>query len=408
MRNIHQTINQTIKYNVKQIQQRTNITRIPLYECRHSSFLSSHSISQSQHARHLLPLSFRLVQQHRWNTTETNSSQSINQSVNQAQTPSIIDASNQTNNQSNNQNNQSDYQSKQQSNDQSNNQSNNQQKEERPRSKFFLFRILQGIWRWYSGALNKRPYLVQSLTSGFLFAIGDITAQHYEAHLDEQKALAATSSKQTAAHGRDLIHHHELHVMEPHSSGFSWHRLFACTMFGLAIMGPGGQFWYTKLDIVVGRWYKPLTIKNTLTKVALDTIIFNPIFLVVFFSSVSLMEGASWADIRHKLYRDFVPSYAVDCSIWPLVQCFNFRFTPVNFQLLVVNLFCYFDDVFLSYVQHNGMPSIFVGIETWWLNYIGEKPKHQPVEAPTTPQIEDVAVTPATPRIEDVVVTTSQ
>ena len=34
--------------------------------------------------------------------------------------------------------------------------------------------------------------------------------------------------------------------------------------------------------------------------------------------------------------------------------------------------FCYFDDVFLSYVQHIGMPAIFVSIERAWLSYIGE------------------------------------
>ena len=71
-----------------------------------------------------------------------------------------------------------------------------------------------------------------------------------------------------------------------------------------------------------------------------------------------------------------MPSYAVDCSVWPIVQCFNFRFVSVNLQLLVVNLFCYFDDVFISYVQHNGMPALFVGIENAWLDYIGVERKN--------------------------------
>ena len=27
---------------------------------------------------------------------------------------------------------------------------------------------------------------------------------------------------------------------------------------------------------------------------------------------------------------------------------------------------CYFDDIFLTYVQHNTLPRIFVLVEEWW------------------------------------------
>ena len=215
------------------------------------------------------------------------------------------------------------------------------------------------------------------LTSAFLFAIGDITAQHYEAYLDTQKLLQTrqhTTPHNTAPDPPVHPLHHQTLPLESHSTPtpFSWHRLAACTLFGLLVMGPAGHWWYSRLDGWVLRWAPPRTLRFVGYKVLLDTIIFNPIFLVVFFTSVSLMEGMSAADIRYKLYRDFVPSYAVDCSVWPIVQCFNFRFVTVNLQLLIVNLFCYFDDVFISYVQHNGMPALFVGIENAWLDYIGE------------------------------------
>ena len=41
-------------------------------------------------------------------------------------------------------------------------------------------------------------------------------------------------------------------------------------------------------------------------------------------------------------------------------------YVPVQHQLLVVNLMCYFDDIFLSYVQHNSLPAVFQLIEDWW------------------------------------------
>ena len=210
-----------------------------------------------------------------------------------------------------------------------------------PASAFWssLFAPFRRAFAWYLGQLNRRPYTVQMLTSAFLFAIGDITAQHYEAYIDQHKAAASTPSH-PHPHPHELLHHHELHPDAPPSTPFSYHRLLACTLFGLLVMGPGGHWWYTRLDQWVAPWARPLTMRNVGLKVLLDTAIFNPVFLVVFFSSVSLMEGKGWGEIRRKLWRDFVPSYAVDCSVWPLVQTFNFRLVPVPLQLLVVNLFC--------------------------------------------------------------------
>ena len=77
-------------------------------------------------------------------------------------------------------------------------------------------------------------------------------------------------------------------------------------------------------------------------------------------------------DIYAKLRRDFVPTYIVDDSMWPIVQGLNFYFVPVRHQLLCVNTVCYFDDVFLSYVQHNGIPKIFEIIEDAWADYLDD------------------------------------
>lgn len=245
-----------------------------------------------------------------------------------------------------------------------------------------FLRLLRRAFDWYAHKLDTHPIKTQGLTSGSLFALGDWTAQRYEVQLDADKGI-------------DVSDRPYINLL----------RLAACTSFGLFVLGPCGHHWYSRLDVYTNRLYRPRSWKNVGLKVALDTAIFNPIFLVIFFTSVSLIEGLTIKDIGYKLYRDFVPrcvrrgarlcccwsccrrgvkrlcmrrcvsrlmcclfaghlaaivflcvrSYAVDCSIWPPIQTINFRFVPVKFQLLVVNLGCYFDDVFLSYVQHNGM-----------------------------------------------------
>ena len=146
---------------------------------------------------------------------------------------------------------------------------------------------------------------------------------------------------------------------------WDFRRLFAVSFFGVYFMGPVGHVWYEKLDGFCHRFARKKW-QMISVKVIGDTFLFGPICLWAFFVSVSLMEGISWRHTEQKIRRDFVPTYLVDYSIWPLVQGLNFRYIPVQHQLLVVNLMCYFDDIFLSYVQHNSLPKLFQVIEDWW------------------------------------------
>jgi hypothetical protein len=130
-----------------------------------------------------------------------------------------------------------------------------------------------------------------------------------------------------------------------------------------------GHIWYIKLDQFCVRYCRS-NLSMITTKVCGDTFVFGPVCLWMFFVSVSIMEGTPWDRIEKKLRRDFVPTYIVDYSMWPIVQGLNFRYVPVQHQLLVVNLMCYFDDIFLSYVQHNSLPTMFQIIEDWWKEYL--------------------------------------
>jgi protein Mpv17 len=195
----------------------------------------------------------------------------------------------------------------------------------------------------YSEALDKHPYTIQMLQSGFLGGAGDATTQYFEHQWDEEAKI------------------------KPRPWDF-W-RTFACAWFGIYFMGPVGHIWYVKLEEFCVKYCKKKW-QMIFTKVCGDTFVFGPVCLWAFFVSVSLMEGTRWDRIQKKLWRDFVPTYLVDYSFWPLVQSINFRYVPVHHQLLVVNLMCYFDDIFLSYVQHNSLPTIFQVIEDYWAKWL--------------------------------------
>ncbi|CAA0838532.1 Peroxisomal membrane 22 kDa (Mpv17/PMP22) family protein [Striga hermonthica] len=61
--------------------------------------------------------------------------------------------------------------------------------------------------------------------------------------------------------------------------------------------------------------------------------------------------GKTTAQVKEDVKRDFLPALVLEGGVWPIVQVANFRFVPVRYQLLYVNLFCLLDSCFLSWLE---------------------------------------------------------
>lgn len=96
----------------------------------------------------------------------------------------------------------------------------------------------------------------------------------------------------------------------------------------------------------------PNSLAFVATKVVVDTLLFGPIHLVTFFTYAGLASGKPFEQVKKDLKRDFVPTFMIEGSTWFFVQIANFRFVPVQHQLLFVNFFCILDSAFLSWVKH--------------------------------------------------------
>lgn len=96
---------------------------------------------------------------------------------------------------------------------------------------------------------------------------------------------------------------------------------------------------------------QPKSLRFVGTKVAMDTLIFGPVHLLVFLSYMGFSSGKSASQVKEIVKRDFFPALIVEGGVWPLAQAVNFRFVPVRYQLLYVNLFCLLDSAFLSWME---------------------------------------------------------
>ena len=109
------------------------------------------------------------------------------------------------------------------------------------------------VWKAYEQQLEEKPLLMKALTSFVGFALGDILAQ-----LFIQK-----------------------------NENFDYARLFRLASFGFLIHGTSSHWFYGMLDGKI----PGTSAKVVATKVFIDQVLWNPIFGVMFFSYVALLEA---------------------------------------------------------------------------------------------------------------------
>ncbi|XP_078175297.1 peroxisomal membrane 22 kDa (Mpv17/PMP22) family protein [Carex rostrata] len=192
------------------------------------------------------------------------------------------------------------------------------------------------VWRWYQSCLEVHPVKTQMASSAVLWGLGDMGAQAvtHRTHIRKQ-TLASDEEKDFKV---------------------NWRRVGITSMFGFTFVGPVGHYWYEYLDRYIRQrlLMKPNSAKFVATKVAADGLLFGPVDLLVFFSYMGFSSGHSVQQVKEDVKRDFLPALLLGGTVWPVVQIANFRYIPVRYQLLYVNLFCLLDSTFLSWVEQQG------------------------------------------------------
>lgn len=116
--------------------------------------------------------------------------------------------------------------------------------------------------------------------------------------------------------------------------------------FGLLWHGPSGHYFYGFLD----RLLPGTAMKTVFQKVGIDQIAWNPIFGIVFFTSLGLMEGKSTDQIKDKIAADLPTAVTGSWAYWVPAHFVNFRFIASEQRLLYINCMQITYNVFLSFL----------------------------------------------------------
>lgn len=173
---------------------------------------------------------------------------------------------------------------------------------------------MSGFIRWYNGRLAARPLLTQAVTTSVLFATGDITAQQL-------------------VEGRGLQKH-------------DLTRTGRMALYGGCVFGPAATTWFAFLARNVNPRNPRLT---TISRVACDQLLFAPVAIGAFLSSMAVMEGGSPS---RKLQTTWWPALTANWCVWPFVQFVNFTFLPLQHRLLFANVISIGWNSYLSWVSN--------------------------------------------------------
>ncbi|KAK8812469.1 hypothetical protein WA158_007703 [Blastocystis sp. Blastoise] len=173
----------------------------------------------------------------------------------------------------------------------------------------------------YSRLLASHPIITKAVTSSILAGAGDICAQKFFPN-------------------------------EPNKP-FDWNRHFRMLTvgFGFAVLT---HEWFKILPKIFPGEGGTVLFK----KVALDQVFYTPFLDVILYFSLSFMENphARQPDAGIQKTKECLwPTLRANYMVWPLLQFINFKFIPQQFQVLYMNVFIFFWNIFLSKIANGGL-----------------------------------------------------
>jgi len=178
---------------------------------------------------------------------------------------------------------------------------------------------LPEVWEAYNAALETDPLITKSITAGVILGAADCAGQ-----LLENKSRNDSDEKEF-----DLV------------------RAVRFAIFGLVLQAPWNHFYYLVLDGVLPPTEDPFT-AVTFEKVIIDQFVQAPIFTVLIFYFLGLLEGKSIEGVQKQLDADYKDTMLANWKLWVPATVVNIGFCPPLFRVLFLNCVFFFWSIFLS------------------------------------------------------------
>jgi hypothetical protein len=148
-------------------------------------------------------------------------------------------------------------------------------------------------WDAYNHALELHPLIVKSITASIILGLGDFAGQAVQ-----QNMVSSDSSTTTPMAKK----------------GVDYSRAARFAIFGLVLQAPWNHYYYLLLDGQIPPTVdEPFSVTNIM-KVGIDQFIQAPIFTVLIFIFLGVLEGKTFDDIKKQLQNDYPETIVANCK----------------------------------------------------------------------------------------------
>uniref|UniRef100_A0A7S2XVN5 Peroxisomal membrane protein 2 n=1 Tax=Fibrocapsa japonica TaxID=94617 RepID=A0A7S2XVN5_9STRA len=186
---------------------------------------------------------------------------------------------------------------------------------------------VSSLWDSYLAALESQPLITKSITAAAILPAADFSAQL----LEKQKETDEKS------------------IDSKESDGIDAARVLRFSIFGLLLQAPWNHFYYLYLDSAIPPTEDAFT-TTTAVKVFIDQFVQAPVFTVLIFVALGLLEGKALSSIRTQLKDDYWSTLQANWKLWVPAATFNLAFCPPQLRVLFTNLVFFFWSIFISLV----------------------------------------------------------
>jgi len=141
-------------------------------------------------------------------------------------------------------------------------------------------------------------------------------------------------------------------------NAIEWTRVGRFAFIGATLIAPSIRVWYLSLERMTG---SAITIKATVSKLALDQVCFAPIFQIPVLTYIGILQGHKLTDIKTKVENEWADIVLTGWKIWPAAQVINFYFVPFLIRPLFAACVALIWNTFLAWKANSDQDTHDIG-----------------------------------------------
>lgn len=195
---------------------------------------------------------------------------------------------------------------------------------------------------WYSNKLDTHPIVTKCVSAGLIASLGNVLAQRLVHGQNQPENVEVDDSGDDNAQ-RDASSGSR---REPGPFTIDAAQVSRFALLNVAFVAPVLHHWYQFL----GRALPGTSPARVWQRVFWDEFVFSPCYIPVFLGLLWKLEGSTDADVWAMTVAE-VPSIIVaEWTVWVPTMAVTFRYVPVKFQVLAINVVGVAWQTFLAYV----------------------------------------------------------